>query len=403
MKVYRTAECNCAFEVNLEEVERRGKSLDWYIKNQLIPPINLDINNISLECPLVWKMLGRGQTKGVFQLESSLGKQWTKKLKPTCIEHLAALGALLRPGCLRATDEKGISMTEHYCLRKNNLEEVDCYHPALEPILSKTYGVLTYQEQAMAIAQAVAGFNLQEADVLRKAIGKKLPEEMAKCKRMFLEGAEKVKILTKEQAEEVFSWIEKSQRYSFNKSHAVSYAIDGYWSAFCKAHFPVQFFTSYLYYAKDKQDPLREIQELVSDAKSMDIEIVTPDITKMKSHFSTDGRTIMFGLSDVKGIGEIQVEKLKKAALQAEVTYGKKLADLTWYEFLVLLSNKVSSAVIEKLISVGAMRSLKNANIEKRNVSGVQSLEQANGARTNLDNSELSEVCEHCDCNETSF
>ncbi|MFN9959556.1 MAG: DNA polymerase III subunit alpha, partial [bacterium] len=128
------------------------------------------------------------------------------------------------------------------------------------------------------IAKTIAGFNLQEADMLRKAIGKKKPEEMAKVKSKFLSGAQNLNLVTQDEAEQIFGWIEKSQRYSFNKSHAVSYAINAYLSAYTKAHFPKIFFASYLRFAKDKIDPKSEIKELVQNANEMDIDISIPDI-----------------------------------------------------------------------------------------------------------------------------
>jgi len=185
-------------------------------KNGKIPKLKINLHNLPY-CDLAWKIFSNGDTKGIFQLESHLGKQWSKKLKPKNMEHLSALGALLRPGCLRALDEDGISMTEHYCKRVNGLEKVPSYHESVDEILKPTYGALVFQEQAMQIAQAVAGFNLQEADVLRKAIGKKNTQEMANCKKMFIDGAKKAKIISDEQAEELFGWIQASQRYSFNK------------------------------------------------------------------------------------------------------------------------------------------------------------------------------------------
>lgn len=363
--MYRQS-CGCEFPLNEEILQKKGRDVEFYLRNNMIPPIKLDIHNVPKSCPEVWNMLGRGYTKGVFQLESSLGKQWTKKLKPTCIEHLCALGALLRPGCLRSIDKHtGYSLTELYCLRKNGELDVEYLHPSLEKILSATYGVLTYQEQAMEIARVIGGFNLQEADILRKAIGKKLPEEMAKVEKMFYEGAIKVGIVNEEEAKEIFGWIKESQRYSFNKSHSLSYAVNGYWSAYCKAHFPVQFFTSYLRFAKDKQEPLVEIRELVNEAKAMDVEVLTPDLRAMKKHFYTDGKLIRFGLADIKGIGEIQVEKLKTAVIAAEEMYGKKLADLNWYEFLVLITPNASSTVIERLITTGAMSYMDVKNVKK--------------------------------------
>lgn len=745
MKIYKM-DCGCNFPIREDIIKSKGKTLEYYVDNNLVPPLTLDIANVPTDCKYVWEMLGKGLTKGVFQLESQLGRQWTKKLKPESIKHLAALGSILRPGCLRSIDANtGLSLTELYCQRKNGLLPIEYLHPVLEPILKDTYGVLCFQEESMFISQKVAGFDLQQADMLRKcitkeskfvsksrgyitlgqmlrtgykedlfltmddcgnqswdnitdvwftkfnagvkvktkqgnyikctedhkiltnrgwveaqnittedyivssrksdfdgidtisddlaiiitglicegffsekhctftnfdkemmdiftkscekvfpkqyinksnekvlhikrgarpiiykyldigksktkklpieletctkeqcrkflsfalaceggisktgqfefcskskifcyqikralrrfgivsyiktkdvenygrfyrlyinditqqkillkeltvlwpgikieqltsiitkkgdscfsgdrlpknlcqkliddgckpkegsvnfmkrevsfaklkriahndywinfsngnhyydkvesvthikqarmydfsmgnvkqpqaivndmvvsnSIGKKLPEEMAKVEVMFFEGAKKANIVSEDQAKEIFGWIKESQRYQFNASHSYSYAINGYWSAYCKAHFPVQFFTSYLRFAKEKQDPLMEIRELINEAKLMDIEVLTPDLRSMKKHFFTDGKQIQFGLADVKGIGEAQVEKLRSAVLFAEETYGKKLPEFSWYEFLVLVSPNVSSTVAERLIEVGAL------------------------------------------------
>jgi DNA polymerase-3 subunit alpha len=281
-----TQDCGCSFKVDEVQLAKRGRDLDWYLKKDFIPPIELDIRNVPQNCPKVWNMLSQGLTKGVFQLESQLGRKWTKTLKPTCIEHLCALGALLRPGCLHSIDKKhGCSLTELYCLRKNGEVPVEYLHPILKEVLEGTYGILTYQEQAMRLTQVIANFNLQEADMLRKAIGKKLPEEMAKVEKMFYDGAAKTGLMEEEKYREIFGWIKESQRYSFNKSHSLSYGVNGYWSAYCKAHMPVQFFTSNLRHAREKQEPLVEIRELVAEAKLMDIEVLTPDLRSMKSHF----------------------------------------------------------------------------------------------------------------------
>ncbi len=343
-------QCGCSFPV-----------LAKHPNPNALPLLDFHINDIDVDCPATWELLGHGLTKGVFQLESNLGRTWTKKLKPEDMEHLAALGALLRPGCLRAIDEHAkCSMTELYCRRKNGQAPVEYIHPCLEKVLAPTFGVLTYQEQAMQIAQVVAGFNLQAADELRKAIGKKLPEEMAKVKVKFFEGVAKLGLVTLEQATEIFGWIEKSQRYSFNKSHALSYGINGYISAWLKAHMPVQFFTSWLYYAKDKQDPQQEIRELVSDAKILDVVVQPPDIRNLEAHFSTDGETITFGISDVKGIGEAQVEKLKTAVHETSQFLGKPIENWSWYEFLVHLTPKLSNTVVNNMIKVGGLRHFGN-------------------------------------------
>jgi DNA polymerase-3 subunit alpha len=277
--------------------------------------IDLDINieHIDLNCKRTWSMISDGNTKGCFQLESRLGQSMAKKLKPENIEQLSALISIMRPGCLEAYRD-GKSVSNHYIDKKNQNEAVDFFHPALETILGNTYGEMVYQEQAMQICQKIANFDLTEADQLRKAIGKKKPEEMVKIKKLFLHKSEASGMLTKEQSEELFGWIEKSQRYSFNKSHAISYAYNAYLSAYAKAHFPVAFFASYLKFAKDKIDPLREIQELVSNANEMDIIVKKPSILKPKKAFFIDDidNSICFGLTNIKSLGDSVYEKLHK-------------------------------------------------------------------------------------------
>jgi len=203
---FKFEDCGCKFPV-----------LDG--SNKAFPKILFSpkIEDISLDCKRTWDLIGEGNTKGCFQLESRLGQSMAKKLKPENIEQLSALISIMRPGSLEAFRD-GKSVANHFIDKKNHLESVDYFHPALEPSLKSTYGEMIYQEQAMQITQAIAGFDLQEADMLRKAIGKKKPEEMAKVKIKFIEGAKKLKIVTTEEAEEIFGWIEKSQRYSFNKS-----------------------------------------------------------------------------------------------------------------------------------------------------------------------------------------
>ena len=194
-----------------------GCVLDVHEKTGKIAKIDFDIRTINQNCPLVWEMLGRGLTKGVFQLESPLGRQWCKELKPQSIFHLAALGSILRPGCLRNLDENNVSTTKHYCLRKNGLEPVSYYHPSLEEILSESYGLLIYQEQSLMIAARLGGFTLAEADILRRAIGKKDSKLLAEVEKTFIEKAENHGVVTREQAIEIFKWVRKSERYSFNK------------------------------------------------------------------------------------------------------------------------------------------------------------------------------------------
>lgn len=339
---------------------------------------NNDPENLCFLCPNHHRMFTEGtispaavrQEREKYRLSNSehiqwveylgkeqLGKKDTYDISVVGPHHSFVAGNVIVHNCLKAYDEEGVSATQHYCRRKNKEEDTVGYHPAVDPILFPTYNIMVYQEQAMAIAQAVAGFNLQDADVLRKAIGKKLPEEMAKVKKMFVEGAEKTGTVSTHQAEELFGWIEKSQRYSFNHSHALCYGLTGYDTAYIKAHFPVAFFTAWLYYAKDKADPLQEIFELVNDAKLFNIDVEPPDLRSLEAHFHTDRKVIRFGLSDIKGVGEAQVVKLVKAVNDARELLGNRPPqEWSWLEFLLLCSTRISPSILMKLIEVGALR-----------------------------------------------
>jgi DNA polymerase-3 subunit alpha len=323
--------CGCVFETNGNKI--------------CFTP---DIEKINLNCPATWDLIASGNTKGCFQMESQLVSSFAKKLKPSNIEHLAALVSIVRPGVLEA-ELDGKSLTSHYIDRKNGEEEVTYYHKFLESVLNKTFGILIYQEQVLEICKSLAGFSLQEADSLRKAMGKKKPEEMAKLKDKFIDGAVKSKIVNKKEAEEIFGWIEKSQRYNFNASHAVSYALMGYLTAYCKAHFPVQFFVSYLYYAEEKIDPMEEIRSLVNNAKQMGIEVYPPDFRKQNEKFKAFDDGIYFGLADIKGVGVNVVN-----AIKAKLEEYPNWREFGWLEFLVRFSDKIKIDAFKAMLSVGA-------------------------------------------------
>jgi len=331
-----TYTCGCCFDL----LDEQNKSLkfDPYIEN------------INLECSRTWDLISDGNTKGIFQLESRLGRSIAKKLKPENIEQLSALISILRPGCLEAL-RAGKSVTNHYIDKKNGEESLDHFHPALEPILKTTYGEMIYQEQAMEIAKNIAGFNLQEADMLRKAIGKKKPEEMAKIKTKFIEGSSRLNIVNENQAEQIFGWIEKSQRYSFNKSHSISYAINAYLSAYAKAHFPKIFFASYLRFAKDKIDPHEEIKALVQNANEMDVSIKPPDLRIMNEFFLLKNNDIYFGLTDIKGVGSSVFIKLQDIVQKL----GKPIGEMSWLEILFNILLNINSTAAKAIVESGGV------------------------------------------------
>ena len=316
-----------------------------------------DINDF--DDPDVWDLICEGRTKGVFQLESQLGRSWAKRVKPRNISELAALLSLIRPGGLKAISE-GKSMTQHYVDRKANKDPVTYPDDSLEEILSETYGVLVYQEQSMRIAQKLAGFDLKDADQLRKAIGKKKADLMEKVKKSFLEGAEEHGFITKEVREEIFGWIEKSNRYAFNKSHAVSYAINAYWSAYCKHYKPIEFYVSYLNHSDRKPDSQKELKELIVDAKSLDLETYPPRLQHLHTDFTANENTIFYGLRHIKNVGQKECEKIRDIE--------EDISEYSWLDVLINVIQKcrINKRAVISLISVGAFNGKNNTISRQR-------------------------------------
>lgn len=345
--------CGCQFQV-----EDGG---DEVIEQDPLSPLPLrtkiDMYNIPQDCHATWDLLSSGQTKGVFQLEGNLGRTWARKVKPESLNDLAALISLIRPGCLRAVSgDPPKSMTKRYCDRKHGEEDVDYFDvDALEPILKNTYGILVYQEQAMKISVSLAGFNEQEADILRKAIGKKKADIMEEVHGGFIDGCKNTAIVDKEKAEMIFGWIKESQKYSFNLSHGVSYGELSYWTAFAKTHAPTPFFCSYLKGANWKQDRYKEISELISDAKTMNIRVNVPDFRALKMDFNIQDRDIFFGLSGVRGLGKSNLKKIITATNKTVGLLDKQLSQWTWLDYLLYFSPLVSSTVNKSLINSGSL------------------------------------------------
>lgn len=326
--------CGCKFKI---KQERDGHF-------PLIYPGN-PYKDWNYECEATKMLLADGNTIGVFQLESNLGKHWCKRLKPETTEHMSALASILRPGCLECINEKGISTTEMYCRYKNAEEIATPEIKVLGPLLEKTYYQMLYQEDAMRIATEIAGFTGDEADALRKGIGKKLPEVIAKLKTVFIEGCKKVGKVNEEEAVRIFENIEKSQRYSFNLSHALVYGMTAQITAFAKVHFPEYFYQVYLEGAKNKQKPLEERHKLVQDAKLFDIKITKPELSKSKKwFFSPKFKSILFGLDSVKHVGEKTINHVKEFCES-----GKE----KWLDILIKCLHKIDSRAAESIIKAG--------------------------------------------------
>ncbi len=216
-------------------------------------------------------------------------------------------------------------MSESYADVKNGRKKASYLHPAMEDIFKDTHGAMIFQEEILRVATELAGFSLEDGDQLRIAMSKKKADLMAKLKVKFIDGCIKKKNITKEVAEEIFGWIEKSQRYSFNYSHAISYAMLSYQTCYIKCHFPLEFFTSYLTYSNYKADTMDEIYRLVQDARLFGIEVLQPDIRECNTKFKIVDDKIRFGLSNIKGVGESAINKIIKNGPESMSTWQQFL------------------------------------------------------------------------------
>lgn len=256
--------------------------------------VDIILEELPLEDPTTYRTLCAGNTIGVFQLESSGITEMTMRLKPNCFNDLVAILALYRPGPLDA------GMVEHYINRKHGREKVVYMHPLMEQILADTFGIILYQEQIMQLAQALAGYSLAEADILRKAMGKKNPEEMAKQKTRFISGALERK-LSQELAEEIFGQMETFARYGFNRSHSAAYAMVSFQTAYLKTHYPVEFMASLMSHEMDDSD---KTLKNIAECRKQNIKVLPPDVNESNAGFTARQGCIRFGMEAVKGIGE---------------------------------------------------------------------------------------------------
>ncbi len=263
---------------------------------------SLDIESVPLDDDKAFEILKEGKTVGIFQLESGGMQRYLKQLRPTNIEEVIAMVSLYRPGPMKFIPD--------YIERKHGNKEITYLHPSLKTILEPTYGVCVYQEQVMKIAQHLAGYTLEEADVLRKAIGKKIEKLLRGQKEKFISGITQNGI-EKEVGEKLWSWIEPFAQYSFNKSHAAAYAQVAYQTAYLKAHYPKEFMSSLL---TADQDDTERIGVLIEDCRKMGIEVLPPDINESFMGFSVvpDRNEIRFGLSAIKNVGLKIVEDIVK-------------------------------------------------------------------------------------------
>ena len=319
----------------LENINRDRAKLDE-------PP--LDIDFIPLDDKPTYQMLQRAETTAVFQLESRGMKELIKKLKPDCLEDLIALVALFRPGPLQS------GMVDDFINRKHGRAELayphsDYQYEGLKPVLAPTYGIILYQEQVMQIAQVMAGYTLGGADMLRRAMGKKKPEEMAKQRGGFIEGCKQNNI-DENLAGNIFDLVEKFAGYGFNKSHSAAYGLVSYQTAWLKQHYPPQFMAAVLSADMDNTD---KVVILVEECRSMKLRIMAPDVSQSEYKFTVnaDGH-VVYGLGAIKGVGEGPVEAIVAARGERPFT------DL--FDFCARMDLKrINKRTLDALVRSGAL------------------------------------------------
>ncbi len=332
--------------------------IDWALTtiNAKLKSAPIDIANIPLDDKKTFDLLKQCSTTAVFQLESRGMKELIRRLQPDCFDDITALVALFRPGPLQS------GMVDDFIDRKHGRAKVHYAHPALESILSPTYGVILYQEQVMQIAQDLAGYTLGGADILRRAMGKKKPEEMAKQRNVFISGAKKQGVDVKV-AEYIFDLMEKFAGYGFNKSHSAAYALIAYQTAWLKAHYPAEFMASVLSSDMDNTD---KVVSFVYECKSLGLVIRSPNINEGKYHFTVNEQgELIYGLGAIKGVGESLIEGI----VLGRQSYGEFTNLFNFCERAD--ARKLSRRALDPLIKSGALdvfnkpRGVLHANIDK--------------------------------------
>src|SRR3990172_276743 len=313
------------------------RATSWIKKNRAA---DVDIEKIPLDDRGTYKLISSANTNGIFQLESSGMKELLKKLKPETFEELMAAVALFRPGPLQS------GMVDDFIKRKHGLIPMRYEIPELKVILENTYGVMVYQEQVMEIAKVLAGFTPGEADVLRKEMGKKVPETMLEQRQRFIDGAKRKKIPEKK-AEKIFELMANFAGYGFNKSHSAAYALIAYQTAYLKTHYPVEFMAALLSANMDDTD---KVIKYIGECRDMGIEILPPDINESSWDFTVKGTSVRFGLAAIKNVGSAAIECILSSRESGPFTALE--------DFLARIdSRKVNKKVIESLIKSGSFDS----------------------------------------------
>ncbi len=304
--------------------------------------VKVDIDNLTLDDEQTYKLFARGDTTAIFQFESHGMRDILRRYQPTRIEDLTALNALYRPGPIQG------GMIDDFISRKQGKTKVSYELPQLKGILDETYGVILYQEQVMQIANLLASFSLGEADILRRAMGKKKKEEMAAQRAKFITGCLTNKVAEKK-AERIFDLMEEFAGYGFNKSHSCAYALLAYQTAYLKTHYPVEFMAALL---TSETGNAEKAVKYINEARGMSISILPPDVNESDLYFTPVGESIRFGLAAIKNVGENTAKAVRDSRLSSgEFTTLYDLCERIEAKFL-------NKRVFESLIKSGAVDSL---------------------------------------------
>lgn len=303
--------------------------------------VEIDIDEIPLDDEDSYKLFAKGQTTGIFQFESPPMREHLKKLNPTCLSDLAAMNALYRPGPMEFIDQ--------FIDRKFGRKQVKYLHPILEDILKETYGIIVYQEQVIQIANIIGGMSLAEADLLRRAMGKKDLLAMKEQKAKFIDGAD-AKGISKKIAEEIFAAIDKFANYGFNKSHAVAYSYIAYQTAYLKAHYTSEFLAANL---TNEFENIDKVSSFLEDCRRLETEVFPPDVNNASVNFDVmDGR-IRFGMIAIKNVGKNAVEVIIKAREKLERNFT------SIFDFCMNVDTRlVNKRTLEGLVTAGAFDSI---------------------------------------------
>ncbi len=331
--------------------------IDEAVKLIRLKEKDFDINKIDLDDKETYKLLQEGKTYGVFQLESDGIKNLTKRLKPSNIDDIIALIALYRPGPMDA------HMPDIFVDCKHGRKSITYDHPSQEPILKNTYGCIVYQEQVMQMAMAIGGFTPGEADGLRKAMGKKKPEEIQKQRAKFVEGGKKNKV-SEEISNKIYDNMETFGGYGFNKSHSAAYGYVSYQTAYLKAHYPLEFMTammnSEITASKAKEGEEKKLVSYIEDAKQFGIKVLPPDVQFSQGKFSIEGGNIRYGLIGVKNVGEGPADAIAAARKEK----GKFESFDDFLEKVDL--SAVNKKTVESLAKAGAFDSFGKNKLQVR-------------------------------------